>query len=456
MNHNNFRHLSVWAGVAVMAAAMLACNLSTSVTPGSASVPANAPASAATIAPTDTLTVPAGNNNPATATPASTETATNTPIVHVITPGEPPAASLSALTDANSSALASQHRANGGDNFSANLFERPFTSNSMDYIPDLDITGAKLSSDATWIYVTISLTGQNSVGGLPGDYGVELDLNVDGRGDVLVMAAKPAAAWSTDGVQVWTDSNKDVGGAHPILSDPPSNTDGYDKLVFDQGAGSDPDTAWARISPSDSNSVQIAFKNSLINNSGTFMWGAWAMDKSMLNPAWFDYNDHFTLAQAGSPLVEDTTNYPLKALAQVDNTCRWVVGFTPTGNEPGICPVPATPTPRPTATPIKPGTVSGTVYNNGINGGLNYNSSVSKPASGVSVSVRSGGCGSPGSVAGTTTTAANGTYGFTLNAGTYCVSAATGGSNQTGPQTVNVTNGGAVHNVNFFYYTYLG
>jgi hypothetical protein len=90
----------------------------------------------------------------------------------------------------------------------------------------------------------------------------------------------------------------------------------------------------------------------LFNDANPYMWGAWAMDASMLHPDWFDYNDHFTLAQAGSP-IQGSADYPLQALYELDNTCRWAVGFTPTGNEPGICPVikpTATPTPLPTHT----------------------------------------------------------------------------------------------------------
>lgn len=325
----------------------------------------------------------------------------------------------------------------------------------MDYLPDLDILGARLMRDTTWVYINITLEGQNPAGGLLGDYGAELDLNLDGRGDMLVMAKKPGSSWSTDGVRVWTPSKNDVGGARPILSDPPSNTSGYDTLVFDQGVGSDPDAAWARVSPSDPNSIQIAFKNTLIKNSGTFMWGPWAMDDSMLHPDWFDFDDHFTLAQAGSPLIEDTQNYPLKALAEVDNTCRWVVGFTPTGNEPGICPVPPTPTPVPTPTPIRPGSISGTVFDNGINSDLSYHAGTSHPRSGIVVTVKSGSCGSGGGVVDTATTDGSGYFSFTLNPGTYCVSAAAPYTH-TGPKTVKVPNGTAVHPVNFFYWQYLG
>jgi hypothetical protein len=381
MNRNKFHQLTTWLGVAVLLTAILACNL-TSATPGVTpnSADTNAPVNTSTEPPAATVAV-----IQPTATLENTATATSTPIVHAMTPGEPPTTFISAVSDSNSSTTASAHRANGGENFNINLFERPFTSTSMDYLPDLDIIGARLTRDTTWVYLNIALEGQNPAGGLLGDYGAEFDLNLDGRGDLLLMAKKPGATWSTDGVRVWTPSKNDVGGARPILSDPPSNTSGYDTLVFDQGVGSDPDAAWARVSPTDPNSVQLAIKNTLIKNAGTFMWGAWAMDDSMLHPDWFDYNDHFTLAQAGSPLIEDTTNYPLKALAEVDNTCRWAVGFVPTGNEPGICPVPATPTPKPTATftpsptPIKPGAIAGTVYYNGTNSNLKYDAGLSTP-----------------------------------------------------------------------------
>jgi hypothetical protein len=36
--------------------------------------------------------------------------------------------------------------------------------------------------------------------------------------------------------------------------------------VFDQDVGSDPDAAWARISPTNPTSVQLAIKNTLIKN----------------------------------------------------------------------------------------------------------------------------------------------------------------------------------------------
>ncbi len=333
--------------VGLMLAAMVGCNLPTGPTPsGSAANP-----------PTDTsalATLPASTD---TASPTGTATATVQPTVsHLVQPGEPPAAFESQIYDMDSFPFAALHRIGGGDNFAADLFERPFDQSMNTYFPDLDIKHAGLSRDATWTYVTINLVGPAPQGGLPGVYGLEIDVNRDGRGDFLIMAAAPGANWSTDGVHVWQDKNGNVGGATPIQSDPPPQTgDGYETVLFNAGQGADPDLAWARISPTDPSSVQVAFKRSLFNDANPYMWGAWAMDMTMLHPDWFDYNDHFTLAQAGSP-IQGSADYPLQALYELDNTCRWAVGFTPTGNEPGICPVikpTATPTPVPTRTPTR-------------------------------------------------------------------------------------------------------
>ena len=80
------------------------------------------------------------------------------------------------------------------------------------------------------------------------------------------MVSKPASTdWSTDGVQVWQDTNHDVGGAAVIVADEhPEPGDGYETSVFDSGKGNDPDSAWARISPTDPNTIQLAVKRSVL------------------------------------------------------------------------------------------------------------------------------------------------------------------------------------------------
>lgn len=336
-------------------------------------------------------------------------------IVHLVTPGDPPGNRESGMTDPNTSAYANAAKSMAGENFSVGLFERPFNSNKMDkYFPDLDILQGSLNRVEPWVYVWIRVQDTQPGGALPGSYGAEFDLNSDGRGDVFVFAKNPTAQWSVEGVQVWQDTNKDVGGGIPVDADGKNTGDGYDMVLFNSGVGADPDAAWARISPVDPRTVQIAFKYVLINNDPTFMWGAWA--KTEFDPAMFDYNDHYTLTEAGSPLTYQVPYYPLKAFAEVDNTCRWALGYKPSGSEPGVCPVPATPTPT-----ASPGSISGYAWND-----WNFDH-VLNPGdmklAGATIQLNNGACGSGGDSLGTQVTGTDGKYYFGgVVAGTYCVS----------------------------------
>jgi hypothetical protein len=173
-----------------------------------------------------------------------------------------------------------------------------------------------------------------------GKYAMEFDLDLDGRGDVLVIADQPASTdWTTDGVQAWFDANHDVGGDAVIKSDGTTPGDGFEIKVFDQGTGNDPDTAWVRISPDDPNTINIAVKLSLFNGDNKYLVGFWA-GTDVLDPALFDINDHFTHDQAGEAMVDFEVYYPIKEVSELDNTCRLNVGFTPNGNEPGLCFIP--------------------------------------------------------------------------------------------------------------------
>lgn len=398
---------------------------------------------------TPAIIVPVTGETPAFIPPTETLRPT---VAHLTLPGEPPGGWLSEITDRDTSLVAVEKRALGGENFSVNLFERPFNADTMDkYFPDLDITRARLSYDTQWVFVTIRLSGLGDGGTLGGNYGVEVDLDVDGRGDFLVFAAAPGVSWSAEGVRVWVDVNNDVGSSQPIYGNAPLTGDGYETLSFESGYGTDPDLAWARLDPGDPSSVQIAFKTGLLNADYKFTWGAWA-DRSLLNPAWYDYNDHFTLAQAGSPLTE-SADYPVKALYELDNTCRWVVGFTPSGSELGICPVPATPT------PMLPGSIGGGVYYD-VNMNNIFDAPPDFPISGATIRIRSGNCGSPGAVVGTGLTEASGLFdAISVPAGTYCVDVSPdpdipgGWTGKSPAVTVTVTNGGSVYA--YFWYWYL-
>jgi hypothetical protein len=442
------------SSVLLLAAAVLACAL-----PGqSADVDTlvqqtiNARDTAAAAGSGGEIVPPGDTPVPPAASEAPTEPPPPTPtVVHVLRPANP-AAVQSFMTDVSSASTAGERRSTG-DNFDTNRMERPFTASVMDYQPWLDITRGELSVDSTWTYIVIFLEDPP-----PADaqaaYAVEIDLNLDGRGDWLIAGLLPPSSdWTTDGVRILRDSNADVGGAHPIQADPPPQSgNGFDTLVFDQGQGTDPDAAWIRRSPSASDQVQIAFKTSLIGNDDELLWGVWA-DAASTQPGWFDYNDHFTPAEAGSP-VGGSSLYPVQSLASIDNTCRWVYDFTPVEELPGMCFLPPTPT------PIVPGSINGIVWND-----RNFNNSFEGTDGrfmGWTVTLRSGGCG--GSVLGTTVTDRFGYYEFeNVPPGTHCVtvtpSAGCGScsgicpvASSPNPRSVTVPSGGAVTGVNFGFY----
>jgi hypothetical protein len=259
---------------------------------------------------------------------------------HELIPVELPADRSSHAGDHNSSTSASQKQAAGGDRFTFAEYERPFNANTMDvYFPALDIVDTLVHQDDLWIYGTITLRGRDQQNRLPGEYGVELDLDVDGKGDWLILAAGPESTdWSAQGVQVWQDSNHDVGGEAASYADEnPPYSDGFDRLAFDNGLGDDPDAAFARVSPSDPNTVELAVKRSLLGDTERYLIGMWA--GTDLDPAMFDHNDHMTHTQAGAAIRGYEVYYPIKELAEIDATCRMAVGFEPTGSEPGICSV---------------------------------------------------------------------------------------------------------------------
>jgi hypothetical protein len=262
--------------------------------------------------------------------PISTNSGTNQ--VSTIKPGEP-GAPIKVLEDANSSLKASEKRAVSGDNFMDGLYERPFTSQSMIYQPDLDILSVSMSKDEKFFYFVIKVVGiSDKSQTLSGQYGIEFDLNKDGRGDLLVLAQKPVKDWSSTGVQIFSDPNGDVGGKIPMKTEAGFKGDGYEKKMDASSSGAG---VFARLSPSDPASVEIAVSADQLGGVKEYLWNAWA-DGGLQDPTKFDYNDSFGPTQAGSPIKGDS-DYPLKSLFSLDNTCRAAYGFTPSGNIPGLC-----------------------------------------------------------------------------------------------------------------------
>lgn len=246
-------------------------------------------------------------------------------------PGQPgPAKEV--IEDTNASLTAADRHVTEGDAYQANLFERPFSA-QMDYIPELDILSAEISNDGNFIYVSIFMNG--NAADMTGIFAVELDTDKDGRGDFLVTAAAPVAGeWSAGNMTVRMDPNADVGGQQPLKDDSQSGN-GYETVILTSEQAIDLGSAWSRISPNDSQNVQIAFKGDFLDNREKFLWSVMA-DNGFKNPEMLDYNDHLTPGEAGSPLKDDE-NYPLKQLHSFDNTCRMVYGIPKTGLEPGVC-----------------------------------------------------------------------------------------------------------------------
>lgn len=284
--------------------------------------------------------------SPATEAPTATPPPVEIPVTgpsaepviqHTMQPGDFPAKRSNQATDYDSSTHADK-KITTQDRFTYGKFERPFSANMETYFPQLDIVDTSIFQDETWIYGRVTIKGPDSNNALTGKYALEFDLDRDGKGDWLVIVSNPISTqWSVNGVKVYQDANKDVGGSTPLLSDEKITTgDGFETLVFDQGTGKDPDSAWARISPADSNTIEFAVKSSIIGDPKTFMINMWA-GSSLLDPALFDVNDRFTHEQAGAADPEFKIYYPIKAVAELDNSCSMAVGFQPTGQEPGIC-----------------------------------------------------------------------------------------------------------------------
>ncbi len=317
---------------------LTSCNLPTA--------PSDLPPTAAPLLPTDAPVPIIANTGSSTETPTvqpppPTETAVPE-IVHVMLPkfGDGKAQTIH---DQVSNNTAPEKRAYGGDEFPLGRYERPFTADAMEYLPYTDLVRADMYRDKedVWAYTTLEVFASPS---LAGDrslfYALELDADLDGRGDFLIAAQSPESdTWTTTGVQIWEDVNSDIGNSKPMESDANGPGDGYEVLIFDEGIGKDADAAWVRLSSDSDKKIEMAFKLDLLDIGEEyifFLWGAWAFADEV-HPDWFDQHDHFSLAEAGSSL-KDNPEYPLKAFAAADNTCRALSGMEPTGQLPGMCP----------------------------------------------------------------------------------------------------------------------
>ena len=230
---------------------------------------------------------------------------------HLMRPADavPPRGNL--VYDVQSSRKAAPY----GDSYNISLFERPFMPD-MKYLPSVDIVNFNLSEDADWYYVSFKLSGDNPNNNIDIFYGVEIDQDANGFGDILIWGQPNyPAEWDTAPVKVYTDSDS---GTAP-------DENGYETLLFDGAASgsADPDLAWVRLGSSPETDLQFAFKKSL---AGPEFLLSVVADAGLRDVTKYDYNEHISLEAAGSP-VRTSTNYPLKLLYAMDNTCWQAYGM---------------------------------------------------------------------------------------------------------------------------------
>ncbi|MBN1266455.1 MAG: hypothetical protein JXA25_13245 [Anaerolineales bacterium] len=262
---------------------------------------------------------------------------TGAEIQHQVFPDTFMLASLQRVIDCNTGRRAANEAdpivAPECDQWDLNRYERPL-DNGDGYMAAVDILTTELGQDEDWLYAQISFfkLGEDAPV-LNGSYALEIDLNLDARGDLIVLVNNPAAMepgeWGVAGVQVWQDTNEDIGAQTAVLPDGGTAGDGFETLLFDAGKGEDPDLAWARVNPENPNVVELSFKKSLLGGQGVFAWWSWASAEPF-DLAAFDYDD----------------TYGEDGLTGLDNTCAWMFGQAPI-EMPNICHAIVVPTAEP-------------------------------------------------------------------------------------------------------------
>lgn len=255
-------------------------------------------------------------------------------VTHKTIPGEPKYMLAQLITDCQTGFYVEPGKpvdTRGCDWWQINRLERPHDEDFQDYLSPYDIIEAQFGEDDTWLFAQIVTFPATDPATMQGTFAIEIDRDLNMRGDYLIQVTNPVAGdWSVAGVRVWKDTNNDVGSYTAFYADDVNTGDGYEEILFDQGLGDDPDLAWARISPDDSNTVQIAFKQSAIGYP-LFEWWAWASMDQPLNSN-YDLVDTF----------DDNDLY------YIDNTCAWIYGGKPRPLD-NICgyTIPDVPTPKP-------------------------------------------------------------------------------------------------------------
>jgi hypothetical protein len=331
----------IFVAVIIFAFALTSCNLpkpnAAINTPNAdviqSAIATEAPIIAETAAPIQATEAPTAEVVP-TEPPQNIETVV--PIVHLINPSDTVWNPDQITTDCNTGvrmpAGTTQVIISGCDYWNREMIERPADSATGTYVPSLDIIWSQAGKLEPWIFLKINVT---NLADAPKTLkaGFELDPDLDSRGEFLLTSNLPTSTtWSTDGVQVWQDTNQDNGGTTAFRYD--QNTgDGYETLLFDSGVGDDADLAWSRISPKNANNIEFAFKAAVLPNQKVFGWWSWVGLQELTA-------DKFELVDRADE--SQTWN--------IDNSCSWIFGTKPKPDQLiNLCAV-AEPTPTPAPT----------------------------------------------------------------------------------------------------------
>ena len=224
----------------------------------------------------------------------------------------------------------------GCDSWQQNRYERPFNAAEQDkYYANLDIISADLGSDGQWFFLRITPYDIEE-DAFQGQFGLEMDLGMEGRGDYLVLAdlSQLGKYWDVLGVKVFADSNDDVGNQVPRQPDLIGEIDGYDLELFHQGSGVDSDLAWARTVDDIRPAIEIAFKTELLGPDPAFKWWVWS-DDGVEQPGSFDYHDAIAHEAAGD-VYKGQPFFPSNEITALDNTCATIWG-APLTDDPSLC-----------------------------------------------------------------------------------------------------------------------
>jgi hypothetical protein len=199
------------------------------------------------------------------------------------------------------------------DSWLYNLLERPVSKDRTVFYPYLDIITASAGLDENWYFIRLELFEAE----VPEDvsavtYFVEIDVDFNGSGDYLIAVENVPLSktdWSVSGLKVWQDENQDVYGDSPVYADQKNTGDGYELLIFNAGLGDDADIAWVRRTPDSPETIEFAFKKTMLQGSELFMWWVGAM-KGVFSPTSFDLVDK----------MSDLEFYG------IDTTCGWSFG----------------------------------------------------------------------------------------------------------------------------------